>query len=73
MNHRDSIGTVEFGQRLTDAQTKVSATSDLLVHQMSDHLCVGIAGKDIAGISKHGPQGFMIFDNTVVHHSDIVN
>ena len=65
VHHSNGVGTMQLGARCLDGFKQIAVIE--AVYQVANHLRVGLAGKDIALGFELRTQGFVVFNDAVVH------
>lgn len=68
---RQAIGTVQFLDGGLEGDGQVHQVLELVVEQMGDDFGVGVRGEHIAERLELFTQGFVVFDDAVVHHRQV--
>jgi hypothetical protein len=66
--HGDGVGALQAGGGALHGVEQVTVVE--LVHQVGDHLGVGLAFEDVALVLQLGAQFVMVFNDAVVHQAD---
>jgi hypothetical protein len=70
-DHSQAVGAVQFLDRGLEGGGQVTVVLELVVEQVGDDFGVGVRGKDVAQALELFTQGFVVFDDAVVHHRQI--
>ena len=71
-DHRQAVGTVQFLDRLFQCCGQVRLSFQLVVEQVHNHFGVGIGAEHVTQPLELGTQFFVVLDDAVVHHCQIM-
>ena len=70
-DHGQTVGTVQLLDGGLECRSQVVVVFEFVVEQVSDNFGIGVRSKHIAQAFELFTQGFMVFDDAVVHYSQI--
>ena len=68
MQHRDGVGTTQLATGGAHRGKQIALVER--IHQVNHHLGIGLAGKHVALLAELGAQGFVVFNDAVVHQGN---
>ncbi|MNQ83516.1 hypothetical protein D3C85_985990 [compost metagenome] len=70
-DHRQTVSTVQLFDGGLKSNSQVDQFFELVIEQVSDHFGIGVGGEHVTQCLELFAQGFVVFDDAVVHHGQI--